>query len=285
MTFRTIQSILAGVPTMEGAGVRLQRIFGYHESPRLDPFLLLDHFGSSNPDDYLAGFPWHPHRGIETVTYVRSGSIEHGDSLGNTGVINSGDVQWMTAGSGIIHQEMPQRAAEPLQGFQLWVNLPRAQKMMPPRYNEITQRQIPTVAVADAVQVKVISGTLDGTPGPMQDLMVAIEYLDVEISGPSDWNHPITAGFNALAYVYEGEGLFDVAGSTLVQSSRCVHFSADGDAVQVKVLDGLCRFLLISGKPLQEPVAWRGPIVMNTHEELHTAFAEFHAGTFIKHKP
>lgn len=282
MNLRTIDTLYTSVPTLEGAGVRLQRVFGYYQSPQLDPFLLLDHFGSQNPDDYLAGFPWHPHRGIETVTYVLSGSVEHGDSLGNQGVINRGDVQWMTAGSGIVHQEMPQRVDEPLNGFQLWVNLPRSHKMMIPRYNEITRQQIPEVEMAENVRVKIVSGTVDGHAGPMRDLVVDTEYLDVEIAGPATWTHPIPAGFSAFAYVYDGEAQFD---TVTLKKHHCAKFSQQGDAVHVRVEKGSSRFLLVSGKPLNEAVAWRGPIVMNTPEELKTAFQEFHDGTFIKHKP
>ncbi|HNW59019.1 MAG TPA: pirin family protein [bacterium] len=284
-TFRTIEMIARSMPTLEGAGVRLQRAFGFSEAPNLDPFLLLDHFGSKNPDDYLAGFPWHPHRGIETVTYLLTGAVEHGDSLGNTGVIRSGEVQWMTAGSGIIHQEMPQHVDEPLLGFQLWVNLPAAQKMMPPRYNSLLGDQIPAVELEPGINARVISGTLAGVQGPMRDLIVDVGYYDLTLAPGARIGLPIPAGHRAFAYLFAGSGAFDATAEQRVESSHLVVFSDAGQAIQIRAGEEGMRFLLAHGHPLNEPVAWRGPIVMNTDEELRTAFAEFRAGTFIKHQP
>lgn len=285
MQYRTVEMIRRSVPTLEGAGVRLQRVFGFGEAPNLDPFLLLDHFGSKNPEDYMAGFPWHPHRGIETVTYLLTGAVDHGDSLGNQGVIGSGEVQWMTAGSGIVHQEMPQHVAEPLNGLQLWVNLPAANKMMIPRYNGILSEQIPTVELEPGIQARVISGSLAGVQGPMRDLIVDVGYYDLTLAPGARIGLPIPAGQRAFAYLHVGRGAFAAAADQAVGAGHLVVFAGDGDAVQIQAGEEGMRFLLVHGQPLNEPVAWRGPIVMNTDEELRTAFAEFRAGTFIKHKP
>lgn len=268
-------------PTIEGAGVKLKRAFGFYEAPRLDPFLLLDHFGSEHPEDYLAGFPWHPHRGMETVTYMIQGVVEHGDSLRNRGTIRSGDVQWMTAGSGIVHQEMPQRTEGLMIGFQLWVNLPAAKKMMNPRYREILHSQIPETAVGKGVTIKVISGEINGVQGPVRDLVVETEYLDVRQEGGTEWRHPVGAGKAAFAYVFEGAGFFDPDRGPKATPGHLVVFQ-DGDAIQVAAGHEGVRFILVSGWPLNEPVAWRGPIVMNTEAELDLAFREYQAGTFIK---
>ena len=284
-TFRTIEMTSRSIPTLEGAGVHLQRVFGFSQAPNLDPFLLLDHFGSQNPEEYMAGFPWHPHRGIETVTYLLTGAIEHGDSLGNKGVIGSGDVQWMTAGSGIIHQEMPQLVDEPLLGFQLWVNLPAAQKMMTPRYNEILRSQIPTVELAPGASAKVISGALNGLSGPMAELMVDVGYYDLTLAPGARLELPLPASHRAFIYLYRGSGQFAAAGSARVPARHLIIFNQDGEALYLQAAEEELHFLLAHGQPLNEPVAWRGPIVMNTDEELRTAFAEFRAGTFIKHKP
>jgi quercetin 2,3-dioxygenase len=267
---------------MEGAGVHLKRVFGFSETPLFDPFLLLDHFGSSNPQDYMAGFPWHPHRGIETVTYMLSGSVEHGDSLGNQGVINSGDIQWMTAGNGIIHQEMPQRNDGPLSGFQLWVNLPAAQKMMNPRYRDIQSHQVPVVQVNENVQVKIVSGEINGIKGPVQDLIVDVEYLDVTMAANGSFEHSVKTGYKVFAYIYQGRGYFDTHTSKPIETEH-VLILEQGDLVAVRTEKDPLRFLLISGKPLDEPIAWYGPIVMNTDEELELAFREYRDGTFIKH--
>jgi len=281
---REVRVTLKSRATMEGAGVRLKRAFGYAD-PSLDPFLLLDDFHSDNPNDYLAGFPWHPHRGIETITYMLHGQVEHGDSMDNSGVIGAGDVQWMTAGSGIIHQEMPKKNVNDpvLAGFQLWANLPASHKMMDPRYRDITKEQIPEVIVNDSVKVKIICGEVNGVRGPVQDIVTDPEYLDVSIEPNSEFKHSIDNTHNVFAYVIEGEGIFDPGKNTLVNAENLVIYR-DGDEVAVKTKEKPVRFLLISGKPIGEPVAWRGPIVMNTEEELRIAFREYSQGTFIKHK-
>lgn len=268
-------------PTMEGAGVRLNRVFGFHEVPDLDPFLLLDHFGSDNPNDYLAGFPWHPHRGIETITYMIKGEVEHEDSLGNKGVIGSGDVQWMTAGSGIEHQEMPHRTEGMMMGFQLWANLPAAHKMMDPRYRDITKDDIPVVTLASGATIKIIAGEVEGTKGPVQDIVTDPEYLDVSLPESSEFVHPVTKGHNVFAYVFEGSGHFDHTKKAELTTGAIAQYE-DGELIRVSTGTSPVRFLLVSGKPIREPVAWRGPIVMNTEEELRVAFNEYRAGTFIK---
>jgi len=279
---REVKVTLKSRSTMEGAGVRLKRAFGYAD-PSLDPFLLLDDFRSDNPNDYLAGFPWHPHRGIETITYMLHGQVEHGDSMGNSGVIGAGDVQWMTAGNGIIHQEMPKRNVDDplLAGFQLWANLPASHKMMDPRYRDITKEQIPEVTVNDNVRVKVICGEINGVKGPVQDIITDPEYLDVSIDPNSEFKHVVGNDHNVFAYVVEGEGVFDPSKDDLVNEGNLVIYR-NGDEVVVRTKEKPVRFLLISGKPIGEPVAWRGPIVMNTEEELRIAFNEYNKGTFIK---
>ena len=278
---RPVQRITSSVPTLEGAGVRLKRAFGSYEVPMLDPFLLLDDFHSSDPRDYLAGFPWHPHRGIETVTYVVRGAIEHGDSMGNGGTIGSGDVQWMTAGSGIIHQEMPRSYTGMMQGFQLWVNLPASKKMMPPRYRGITEKLIPTSTPTRGVGIKVIAGKAARAEGPVRDLVVETEYIDVDMKPHAELEHPIVKGNKAFAYVFEGQGFFDPDNRYPVVAENLVIFG-DGDHIISRASKGGMRFLLVSGKPIGEPVAWRGPIVMNTEKELDRAFEEYWGGKFIK---
>ncbi len=280
---RKVKKILKSRSTLEGAGVRLERVFGFHEVPLFDPFLLLDHFGSDNPDDYLAGFPWHPHRGIETITYMLEGEVEHEDSLGNKGVIKDGDVQWMTAGSGIIHQEMPHRSEGLMQGFQLWANLPAKNKMMHPRYRDIKKEEIPEFAVNDKVHVKIISGNVNGTKGPVQDIVTDPEYVDVSIQTDGIFKHPVKQGHTVLAYIFEGAGFFDNKQKEITNKGSVVLY-ADGDFVEIYTKDKSVRFLLISGKPIGEPVAWNGPIVMNTENELRIAFQEYRNKTFIKHK-
>ncbi len=280
---RKIDKISASKPTIEGAGVNLRRAFGYYEAPRLDPFLLLDDFRSDDPEDYIAGFPWHPHRGIETVTYMLEGRVEHGDSMGNKGVIGPGDVQWMTAGSGIIHQEMPKGSNGHMGGFQLWVNLPATHKMMEPRYREVKNEQIPEVMIDNGVRVRVISGEVNKKRGPVRDIVVDIEYLDVTMEPGTEFGHAIKKGYRAFAYVIEGSGYFDAEKKKTAGNEHIVVFK-DGDDVKIAANDSVLRFLLISGKPLGEPVAWRGPIVMNTQEELQVAFDEYRNGTFIKHR-
>ena len=280
---RKIDKILKGKPTLEGAGVHLKRAFGYNEVPELDPFLLLDDFHSDTPADYIAGFPWHPHRGIETVTYMLEGMVEHGDSMGNKGVILPGDVQWMTAGSGIIHQEMPKGDNGHMWGFQLWVNLPSAHKMMEPRYREVKKEQIPEVAMDKNVKIRVISGEFENTKGPVRDIVVDPEYLDITIAKDSEFEHNIRRGYKAFAYVIEGSGYFDTDKEKSIGIEHLVIFK-DGDKVKITTGDKSLRLLLVSGKPIGEPVAWAGPIVMNTQEELDIAFEEYRTGTFIKHK-
>ena len=281
-TSRDVHKILASQPVTEGAGVRLKRAFGYHEVPQLDPFLLLDDFHSENPKDYMAGFPWHPHRGIETMTYMIRGEVEHGDSLGNKGTINSGDVQWMTAGSGIIHQEMPKKYTGMMQGFQLWLNLPAANKMMAPRYRDITKDQIPEITVDNDVQIKIIAGQVGDQSGPVKDLLVDCLYLDVTVPPYTEFRHPLQPGYKTFTYVWTGLGFFCEQQKQLVGAEHLVILAEQGDGIYVKTQKHYLRFLLVSGKPLNEPVAWGGPIVMNTKDELTQAFQELEDKTFIK---
>jgi redox-sensitive bicupin YhaK (pirin superfamily) len=273
---RVVTRILKSRPTIEGAGVRLKRVFSNAEVRLFDPFLLLDNFGSDDPEDYVKGFPWHPHRGIETVTYMLTGEVEHGDSMGNGGTINSGDVQWMTAGSGIIHQEMPKRYEGLMQGFQLWVNLPAKKKMMEPRYRGIAKDHIASFE-NEGANVKVIAGRIDDTEGPVRDLVVNVEYFDVELEAGRKFEHPTHKGRTAFAYVIDGSAH---SGKTAVKPENCALFG-DGDIVRITTTEG-AHFLFVTGKPLNEPIAWRGPIVMNTEAELALAFRELEEGTFIK---
>ncbi|MGB2908398.1 MAG: pirin family protein [Candidatus Aminicenantaceae bacterium] len=279
---RRIRAVYKGQPTLEGAGVRLNRVFGHAEVPTFDPFLLLDDFRSRNPRDYLAGFPWHPHRGIETVTYMLQGKVEHGDSLGNSGIIGPGDMQWMTAGSGIIHQEMPKAGGDgSMGGLQLWVNLPAEQMMTPPRYREIRAADIPGVEEENGVSVKVISGHYGSLQGPARDIVADPSYFDVSVPAGATFRHEVEEGHTVLAYVLEGEGKFDPAASRTVRGGELVLFDTGTDVSITGARDTL-RLLFISGRPLGEPVAWYGPIVMNTQEELQLAFQEYRNGTFIK---
>ncbi len=276
---RAIKAIYKGEPVTEGAGVKLRRIFGYHEAYDFDPFLMFDDFRSDRPADYLAGFPWHPHRGIETITYVLKGDVEHGDSLGNAGVISSGDVQWMTAGSGIIHQEMPKGDAQgAMHGFQLWANLPARQKMTPPRYRGITSEQIPEVAMGSGINVKVIAGHVNGRSGPMDDIAIQPQYLDCSVAAGTSFAYPLPNSHTAFIYVIAGEGTVQ---DRQVDNRTLVLFEPGPELAVTAGADGV-RFLLISGAPLHEPIAWRGPIVMNTQAELDLAFKEYREGTFIK---
>lgn len=276
---RKIDLILNRQPTMEGAGVHLYRVFGFNEVPKLDPFLLLDDFRSDTPDHYLKGFPWHPHRGIETITYVLKGDVEHGDSLGNKGIISTGDVQWMTAGSGIIHQEMPKGDGQgAMYGFQLWTNLPADQKMMAPRYRGITADQIPEVEMANGVRIKIIAGTVQHTRGPMDAIVIDPEYLDCTLPAGETFIHPTDPDYTAFIYVIDGGGTTD---GTAIANGTLALF-APGDQLAVTANDEQLRFLLLTGKPLNQPVAWQGPIVMNTQAELETAFREYREGTFVK---
>jgi hypothetical protein len=279
---RTIREIFRGRPVTEGAGVRLRRCFSDFEAELFDPFLLLDDFRSDDPRDYLAGFPWHPHRGIETITYVTMGDVEHGDSLGNKGVITSGAVQWMTAGNGIIHQEMPKGDSEGrMHGFQLWANLPARDKMMDPRYRDIAAADIPEVRRPDGTTVKVIAGTVDHVRGPMEEIVIEPEYLDCALPPDTVFLHPVRSGRTVFAYVIGGSAEID--GKTV--ADRDLVLFGDGSALSVRAGDAGVRFLLVSGAPLREPIAWRGPIVMNTEAELDLAFEEYRNGTFIKHAP
>jgi redox-sensitive bicupin YhaK (pirin superfamily) len=278
---RKILRVSASQPTMEGAGVKLRRAFGFGDTAATDPFLLLDDFRGDDPRDYLKGFPWHPHRGIETITYILEGTVEHGDSMGNSGAIGAGDVQWMTAGSGIIHQEMPKPGpGGRMGGFQLWANLPASQKMMDPRYRGITSADIPVVPGPDGVRTRVICGEVDGTRGPVRDVVIEPEYLDIEIPAGARFEHATVPGHTVFAYVFQGRVRFG-SGSGWVEHEHLALLE-DGDRLEIGAGDSTSRLLLISGTPLREPVAWHGPIVMNTREELRIAFEEYQNGTFIK---
>jgi len=281
---RKIHKIFKSQPTIEGAGVHLRRAFGFDEVPLFDPFLMLDDFRGDKPEQYIKGFPWHPHRGIETITYMLHGEVEHGDSLGNKGVIHPGDVQWMTAGSGIIHQEMPKGDPKGrMGGFQLWANLPAAQKMMDPRYRDVKREHISVAKLKNGGEIRVICGEVEGKKGPVQDIVTDPQYLDVTVPRDSDFIHTVKRGHTAFAYIFEGSGRFDDPKVKSVARENLILFS-NGDQVVVRTEQEPVRFLLISGKPIGEPVAWRGPIVMNTQEELKVAFEEYSNGTFIKHK-
>ncbi|MBI2441332.1 MAG: pirin family protein [Lentisphaerae bacterium] len=298
---RKIKKIFKSKPTIEGAGVHLKRAFGYYHVPQLDPFLMLDDFRSDKPDHYIKGFPWHPHRGIETITYMLDGYCEHGDSMGNSGVISSGDVQWMTAGSGVIHQEMPKGEKKGrMGGFQLWANLPAQQKMMDPRYRDVKKATIPNIILDNGIKIKVICGKVNATQGPVKDIVIDPEYIDVTVPPHSSFSHKVKSGHAVFAYVIDGAAYFDkgcdsyayeVEGANyfdfkrecLINNESLVIYD-NGDEVLITTKDDSVRFLLISGRPIKEPVAWYGPIVMNTQEELKQAFEEYENGTFIKHK-
>jgi redox-sensitive bicupin YhaK (pirin superfamily) len=273
---------------MEGAGVHLHRAFGFGSTSDFDPFLLLDDFRSDTPEEYLAGFPWHPHRGIETITYVLAGTVEHGDSIGNRGVISAGDIQWMTAGSGIIHQEMPQGdAAGRMYGFQLWANLPAALKMTAPRYQGVLAADVPLVRDEDGMEVRIVCGRFGNTAGPVEGVAANPSYLDVSIPAGIVKTFPIEISHNAFAYVFSGNGKFGDASdrpSAVVAEDRFLVLFDGGDDVTVQAGNQGIRFLLVAGKPLREPVAWNGPIVMNTQSELRQAFRELEEGTFLRQK-
>jgi quercetin 2,3-dioxygenase len=277
---RGVERILRAYPTVEGAGVRLHRAFGTYEVPQFDPFLMLDDFRGKTPGDYLPGFPLHPHRGIETVTYMLEGIMEHGDSMGTAGRIGAGDVQWMTAGSGIIHQEMPEPVNGRMGGFQLWVNLPRADKMMPPRYQEIRSRRIPTVRRKDGAAIRVICGSVDGAVGPVRGIVADPLVLDVTLPPDTVVSLPVKERHTAVAYVFGGDGTFDPEEGHLVKNHDAVLFRS-GPSVWARSSAKGMRFLMLAGRPIGEPVAWRGPIVMNTREELRQAFREYEDGTFM----
>jgi len=310
MSIRPVKRVVESTPTMEGAGVKLHRGFGFGETNEFDPFLLFDDFRNDRPDDYLAGFPWHPHRGIETITYVLAGTVDHGDSLGNRGSLGAGDVQWMTAGSGILHQEMPK--GDPhgrMHGFQLWANLPQSLKMTNPRYQDVLAKDIPEVTDDDGTRVRVVVGDFWGQRGPVDGVAAEPRYLDISVPPNKTKRIPVEASRHAFAYVFAGSGTFrdaskplpvqtDLVGpSTLDRSAlrndpslrasmlgnRSLVLFDSGDEITVTAGDEGIRFLLVSGRPLEEPVAWYGPIVMNTKAELQQAYAELKNGTFIKH--
>ncbi|HVC21487.1 MAG TPA: pirin family protein [Vicinamibacterales bacterium] len=302
MSIRPIRRIIQAKPTLEGAGVKLRRAFGFGQTGEFDPFLLLDDFRNEHPADYLAGFPWHPHRGIETITYVLAGSVEHGDSLGNRGVMGAGDVQWMTAGRGILHQEMPK--GDPhgrMHGFQLWANLPAALKMTAPRYQDVPARDVPEVIDDDGTRVRIVCGSFWGKTGPVEGVAADPRYLDVFIPAGRRRTLPVESSRHAFAYVFDGTGTFrDAAPPRPVQTeavgqgedagpeepdqagNRSLVLFDSGDEITVQAGDAGLRFLLVSGRPIEEPVAWYGPIVMNTQAELEQAYAELQDGTFIR---
>jgi redox-sensitive bicupin YhaK (pirin superfamily) len=281
---RRIKKIYHSRPTTDGAGVSLNRVFSNPQVPEFDPFLLLDAFGSDDKSKYIRGFPWHPHRGIETITYLLQGRVEHGDSMGNEGIIYSGDVQWMTAGSGIIHQEMPKGDEEgKMYGFQLWANLPAKQKMIPPKYRDVKSIDIPNVELENGIKIKIICGKINETKGPVTDIATDPEYLDISVLANTSYKHKTTIGHTYFAYIFEGEASFSSENGNMVELGNVVLFE-DGEFIEVSTKDKDTRFLLISGKPIGEPVAWYGPIVMNTDEEIRIAFEEYEKGTFIKNK-
>lgn len=301
MSVRPVRRVTQATPTIEGAGVRLQRAFGFGQTEDFDPFLLFDDFRNDNPDAYRAGFPWHPHRGIETITYVLAGNVEHRDSLGNQGNLGAGDVQWMTAGSGILHQEMPEGDdAGRMHGFQLWANLPASHKMMNPRYQDVTSAEIPSVVEDDGTTVRIICGEFWGRTGPVEGVAADPRYLDIWVPPGTVKHLPVETSRHAFAYVFDGSGSFRdasapqgvltedlVTGETRREpdvSNRSLVLFDQGDEVVVRGGEQGIRFLLVSGRPLGEPVAWHGPIVMNTQEELRQAMAELRSNTFIRHR-
>ena len=298
MSIRPIKKIVESQPTMEGAGVRLRRAFGFGETTDFDPFLLFDDFRNERPDDYLAGFPWHPHRGIETITYVLAGTVDHGDSLGNRGSLGAGDIQWMTAGRGIMHQEMPQGDAQGrMHGFQLWANLPASLKMTPPRYQDIQSGDVPEVVDDDGTRVRVLCGDFWGKKGPVEGVAADPSYLDISVAPGRKKHLEVETSRHAFAYVFAGSGTFrdasaprgvrtevvgDAAGAGHETGNRALVLFDRGDEVVVQAGEMGIRFLLVSGKPIEEPVAWYGPIVMNTEAELRQAYSELRQGTFIR---
>jgi redox-sensitive bicupin YhaK (pirin superfamily) len=297
VSIRPVKHVVQSKPTLEGAGVKLRRAFGFGDPSEYDPFLLFDDFRNDNPDEYLAGFPWHPHRGIETITYVLAGTVEHGDSLGNTGALGAGDVQWMTAGRGILHQEMPKGDPQGrMHGFQLWANLPRELKMTAPRYQDVAGKDIPEVTDDDGTVARVVCGTFWGKTGPVEGVAADPRYLDIFVPPGRKKHLPVDTRNHAFAYVFAGSGTFrDASAPRPVKTdvlgvgetydevgNRSLVLFDRGDEVVVQAGDEGIRFLLVSGRPLEEPVAWYGPIVMNTEEELRQAFHELRQGTFIK---
>ena len=301
MSLRAVKQILETKPTVEGAGVKLQRAFGFGKTAEFDPFLLLDDFRNENPADYLAGFPWHPHRGIETITYVLAGEVAHGDSLGNKGRMTAGDVQWMTAGSGILHQEMPKGDEHGrMHGFQLWANLPASLKMTDPRYQDIPSAEIPEVSEDDGTKARIICGEFWGKKGPVEGVAADPRYVDISVPPNMRKRIQVETTRNAFAYVFAGSGTFrDASAPQAVLTESAIDPNAapvydaknhslvlfeQGDEIVVQAGPEGIRFLLVSGKPLKEPVAWYGPIVMNTQEQIRQAMAELHTGGFIKHR-
>jgi redox-sensitive bicupin YhaK (pirin superfamily) len=302
MSIRPVKRLIKSKPTREGAGVHLRRAFGFGDTSEYDPFLLLDDFRNDIPADYLAGFPWHPHRGIETITYVLAGTVEHNDSLGNNGAITPGDVQWMTAGSGIVHQEMPKGdAAGRMHGFQLWANLPASLKMTAPRYQEVKAADIPVLTDDDGTQVRIVCGNFWGAKGPVDGIAADPIYLDVTVPPGKKRTLPVETTRHAFAYVFAGKGKFCNASEPLAvptegvgwgdgttppaeAENRSLVLFDRGDEVTLEAGEDGIRFLLVSGKPLEEPVAWYGPIVMNTQEQLRQAFEELEKGTFLKRR-
>ena len=304
MSIRPVRRLARSQPTLEGAGVHLRRAFGFGDTSETDPFLLFDDFRNDDPERYRAGFPWHPHRGIETITYVLAGRVEHGDSLGNHGSLGTGDVQWMTAGSGIVHQEMPQGdAAGRMHGFQLWANLPASLKMTTPRYQDVGAGDIPEVVDDDGTRARVLCGSFWGATGPVDGIAAEPRYLDVSVPPGRTRRLPVEVGLHAFAYVFAGSGSFrdaspprpvrtEAVGEPLPAATaraddgeaenRTLVLFDRGDEVIVRAGERGIRFLLVSGRPLEEPVAWHGPIVMNTHAELDQAYAELRAGTFLR---
>jgi len=299
VSIRPVKRVTPSTPTLEGAGVKLRRAFGFGETSEYDPFLLFDDFRNDKPDEYLAGFPWHPHRGIETITYVLTGTVEHGDSLGNRGSLGAGDVQWMTAGSGILHQEMPQGDSQGrMHGFQLWANLPSSLKMTAPRYQDVSGKDVPEAVDDDGTRVRVVCGSFWGKTGPVDGVAAEPRYLDVSVPPGVRKRLPVEMSRHAFAYVFAGAGSFRDAseprpvrtdiiggdGAAVPDSigNRSLVLFDSGDEITVQAGDEGIRFLLVSGKPIEEPVAWHGPIVMNTRAELQLAFDELNRGTFIK---
>jgi len=304
MSIRPVKRHVTSLPTLEGAGVHLRRAFGFGETEDVDPFLLLDDFRNDVPDDYLAGFPWHPHRGIETITYVLAGTVDHADSLGNTGAIGPGDVQWMTAGRGIVHQEMPHGDPQGrMHGFQLWANLPRAQKMTAPRYQEVASTDVTEVTDDDGTKVRVIAGEFWGRRGPVDGVAADPQFVDITLPPNVERTIPVVRSKNVFAYVFDGDGRFrdasaprpvvtdvvteggllddDSATPGTDVANRSLTVFDTGDEIRVRAGERGLRFLLVSGAPIREPIAWRGPVVMNSHDELQQAFAQLRNGTFL----
>jgi redox-sensitive bicupin YhaK (pirin superfamily) len=294
MSVRPVKQVIHPKPTLEGAGVRLQRGFGFGNTNEFDPFLLFDDFRNDNPADYLAGFPWHPHRGIETITYVLTGTVDHGDSLGNRGSLGAGDIQWMTAGSGIMHQEMPKGDQQGrMHGFQLWANLPASLKMTKPRYQDVAAKDVPEVTDDDGTKVRVVCGEFWGQKGPVEGVAADPRYLDISLPPRTRRVLPVESSRHAFAYVFAGSGTFRDASEPRAVRNELMNDEYDlgnrslvlfdsGDEIVVESGDEGIRFLLVSGQPIEEPVAWYGPIVMNTQTELRQAMRELQLGTFIR---